>query len=300
LNGIPIVVVGVAPQGFSGVVPGQAADVWLPLAAQAAGQFGAWFDSLGPGHDVHLEQPWYRQPSIFWLWVLSRTPGQRNTAFAAQWTRALAPDLSMMAAAAKDAPDRSRILASQVKPVSAEHGEGSLAKRYGLPLKILMGMAVTILLVGCLNLANLQMARLLDRETEIATRIALGASRVRVLSQVFMEASVLAVIGGSLALVTGRVVSSLLLHWASGRERTIPIDVQIGHVAIVLGFALMLCALLAFAVLPAWQMTRKHGAVIGAGSGNRSAQMVGPVAGRPGWLFAALSLWRSPLRSNPA
>jgi predicted permease len=272
LNGIPIVVVGVAPEGFSGVVPGQAADVWLPLAAQTAGQFGTWFDSLGPGHDVHLDQPWHRQASIFWLWVLSRTQQGSGGALTAQWTQALAPDLSMMAGAAKDPSDRSRILASQVALVSAEHGEGWLAKRYGLPLKILMGMAVAILLVGCLNLANLQMARLLDREIEIATRVALGASRARVLRQVLIEAILLAVIGGLLALVTGRVVSALLLHWASGRERTIPIDPQIGHVAILLGLALMLCALMSFAVLPVWQMTRKHGAVIGAGSGNRMSQ----------------------------
>jgi len=272
LNGIPIVVVGVAPKGFGGVVPGQAPDVWLPLAAQATGQFGVWFDSLGPGHDVHLGQPWHQQASIFWLWVLTRTPQGSSGALTAQWTQALAPDVAMMAAAAKDPADRSRISASQVKLVSAEHGEGFLAKDYGLPLKILMGMAVAILLVGCLNLANLQMARLLDREIEIATRIALGASRARVLRQVMMEAFVLAVIGGSLALVTGRVASSLLLHWASGRERTIAIDPQIGHVAMLLGFALVFCALLGFAMLPAWQMTRKHVAVIGGGSGSRLSQ----------------------------
>ena len=256
-NGVPIVIVGVAPKGFSGVVRGQAPDLWLPLAAQATNRFGTWFDSLGPGYDVDLDRSYLNQASIFWLWVLSRTPDGVKPVAPARWTSALAPDLSLLAAASKDTRDRTRILSSQVKLISAENGEGSLAKRYSRPLIILMAMAVVILLVGCLNLANLQMARLQQREIEIATRIALGASRTRVLRQVAIETVVLAGVGGVLAFATGRAASSLLLHWASGREQTIPIDPQIGAAAALLGTALLLGALAGFGLLPAWHMTRK-------------------------------------------
>ena len=152
---------------------------------------------------------------------------------------------------------RTRILRSQVKMIPAENGEGSLAKRYSRPLITLMAMAVVILLVGCLNLANLQMARLQQREREIATRIALGASRTRVLRQAAIETLVLAVMGGVLAFATGRAASSLLLHWASGRGETIPINPQIGAAAALLGTALLLGALVGFGLLPAWHMTRK-------------------------------------------
>ncbi len=256
-NGIPIVIVGVAPKGFTGVVRGEAPDFWLPLAAQATNRFGTWFDSLGPGYDVNLDRSYLNQASIFWLWVLSRTPDGVKAAAQAHWTSALAPDLSLLAGAAKDTQDRTRILRSQVTLISAENGEGSLAKVYSRPLIILMAMAVVILLVGCLNLANLQMARLQQREIEIATRIALGASRTRVLRQVAIEAVVLAVVGGVLAFATGRAASSLLLHWASGRGQSIPIDPQIGAAATLLGTALLLGALMGFGLLPAWQMTRK-------------------------------------------
>jgi predicted permease len=256
-NGVPIVIVGVAPKGFSGVVRGQAPDLWLPLAAQATNRFGTWFDSLGPGYDVDLDRSYLNQASIFWLWVLSRTPDGVKPVAPARWTSALAPDLSLLAAASKDTRDRTRIRNSQVKLISAENGEGSLAKRYSRPLIILMAMAIVILLVGCLNLANLQMARLQQREIEIATRIALGASRTRVLRQVAIETVVLAGVGGVLAFATGRAASSLLLHWASGREQTIPIDPQIGAAAALLGTALLLGALAGFGLLPAWQMTRK-------------------------------------------
>jgi predicted permease len=256
-NGVPIVIVGVAPKGFSGVVRGQAPDLWLPLAAQATNRFGTWFDSLGPGYDVNLDRSYLNQASIFWLWVLSRTPNGVKAVAPARWTSALAPDLSLLAGASKDTRDRTRIRSSQVTLISAENGEGSLAKRYSRPLIILMAMAVVILLVGCLNLANLQMARLQQREIEIATRIALGASRTRVLRQVAIETVMLAGVGGVLAFATGRAASSLLLHWASGRGQTIPIDPQIGAAAALLGTALLLGALAGFGLLPAWQMTRK-------------------------------------------
>ena len=255
-NGVPIVIVGVAPKGFSGVVRGEAPDLWLPLAADATNRFGTWFDSLGHGY-VNLDRSHLDQASFFWLWVLSRTPDGVKPVAPARWTSALAPDLSLIAGASKDTRDRTRILRSQVKLISAENGEGSLAKKYSPPLIILMAMAVVILLVGCLNLANLQMARLQQREIEIATRIALGASRTRVLRQVAIEAVVLAAVGGVLAFATGRAASSLLLHWASGRGQAIPIDPQIGAAATLLGTALLLGALAGFGLLPAWQMTRK-------------------------------------------
>jgi hypothetical protein len=50
LNRVPIVVVGVAPERFLGVVQGVAPDLWLPLSAQSYGRFGTWFDSFGPGY----------------------------------------------------------------------------------------------------------------------------------------------------------------------------------------------------------------------------------------------------------
>jgi hypothetical protein len=216
LNGVPIIVVGIAPDRFNGVVQGAAPDVWLPLAAQATGRFGTWFDSLGSGYNVDLDKSYLAQPTIFWLWTLARVPEGAAPRASARWMATLAPDVSMMAAASKDARVRANILASHVELVSAENGEGALRNVYALPLKILMAMAGVILLVGCLNLANLQMSRLVQREREIAVRIALGASRARVLSQVAAEALLLAAIGGPLAFLTAKVSSALLLHWASG------------------------------------------------------------------------------------
>ncbi len=257
LNGVPIVVIGVAPEGFNGVMQGMAPDVWLPLAAQSAGRFGTWFDSLGPGYGVNLGKSYLNQPNIFWLWVLARVPDGAKPAAAAHWMSALAPDVSMMAGASKDAHVRAEVLASHVELVSAKNGEGSLRKRYALPLTILMAMAGVILLVGCLNLANLQMARLVQREREIAIRIALGASRARVLCQIAIEAVLLAAIGAPLVFATARVSSALLLHWASGRGQTIAIDLRMGAMAYLVGTSALLGTFVCFGLLPAWLHTRK-------------------------------------------
>jgi predicted permease len=257
LNGVPIVVIGVAPDRFTGVMQGMAPDIWLPLAAQSTGRFGTWFDSLGPGYAVNLGKPWVNQPAIFWLWVLARVPDQAKSAAAAHWMSALTPDVAMMAAAAKDTQVHAQVLASHVELVSAQNGEGRFHKRYSLPLMILMAMAVVILLVGCLNLANLQLARLVQREREIAIRIALGASRARVLCQVATEAVLLTGIGGPLAFATARIASTLLLHWASGRGQTIALDLHMGPTAFLVGASALLGTLTCFGLMPAWLHTRK-------------------------------------------
>src|SRR6202167_988217 len=110
LNRVPIVVIGVAPERFSGVVQGSAPDVWLPLVAQSTGRFGTWFDSLGPGYDVDLQSPYRNQDEVFWLWVLARSRDAEKAKVAAHWTQALQPDLQMMGNATKDASEREHIL----------------------------------------------------------------------------------------------------------------------------------------------------------------------------------------------
>ena len=77
LNRVPIVVIGVAPERFMGVVQGTAPDLWLPLAAQSSGNFGTWFDSLGPGYQYDLKAPYRNQDGIFWLWALARVSDER-------------------------------------------------------------------------------------------------------------------------------------------------------------------------------------------------------------------------------
>jgi predicted permease len=258
LNGVPVVIVGIAPDHFSGVVAGEAPDLWLPLTAQATGRFQSWFDSLGPGSGANIRAPYMNQAGVFWLWVLARVPDTTQSTAIAHWTEVLEPDLASLASASKDAHDQEQILRSRVQLISAASGEGTLKEEYSESLIILMAMAGLVLLVGCVNLANLQLARLLSRQRELTVRASLGASRWRLLRQLLVEDLFLALIGAVLALVIGRASSSLLLTWASGSGPAIPLDLHVGWEVFAFGGALLLIALTAFSLLPAWQITRNN------------------------------------------
>jgi predicted permease len=256
LNRVPVVVVGIAPRNFSGVVQGVSPDVWLPLAAQSTGRFGTWFDSLGPGYNVNLSAPYRNQEQVFWLWVLARVPAPERSSLAARWTQALQPDLQMIANATKDPAARNHILGARVQLVPAANGEGSLGAQYLRPLSLLWGMAAMFFLIGCLNLGNLQLARLSSREREISVRFALGASRWQVLRQLLAEDLLLLTTGGMAAAATSLAVGRLLVRWASQRGQLIPVRLQFGLRSVLVGLLLLLVAQAAFSLLPAWRVVR--------------------------------------------
>jgi predicted permease len=256
LNRIPIVVVGVAPRNFFGVVQGSAPDLWLPLAAQSSGRFGTWFDSLGPGYQLNLDAPYRNQDAIFWLWVLARIPDNQKASAANLFTQAIQPDLRLIAEATRDSREGERVRAARVELISATGGEGSLTTTYGRPLLLLMGMAALVFLIGCINLANLQLARLAGRQREVALRMALGASRGRVLRQLLVEDSLPLAIGGALSIAVCGPLSSILLRWASAREHVMPVDLRFGPEGFLLAVSLLAIASLGFTLLPAWQVTR--------------------------------------------
>jgi predicted permease len=258
VNGVPVTIVGVAPERFSGVVAGSAPDLWLPLGAQASGHFSLWFDSLGPGSGANIRASYLNQEGVFWLWVLARVPHAARSSASSNWTQVLQPDIALLAAAAKDVHNRDQILQSRVELVSAASGEGTLREEYSQSLIIMMATAGLVLLIGCVNLASLQLARLLSRQRELGVRTSLGASRRSLLHLLLAESLLLALIGGFLALGVGRVSNSLLLRWASAGGRPITLDLQMGWELFALCGALLIAAVIGFNVLPAWQITRNN------------------------------------------
>jgi len=190
--------------------------------------------------------------------VLARASDTEKPSAVNRWTQAIQPDLQLIADATRDPKERAKIRSARVQLIPAAGGEGSLNTTYGRPLFLLMGMAALVFLIGCVNLANLQLARLAGRQREMALRVALGASRWRVLQQLLVEDSLLVAMGGSLAIATCGLMSSLLLHWASGRQHPIPLALRFGVQDLLVGAALLVTALIGFSLLPAWHTTRDH------------------------------------------
>ena len=232
--------------------------MWLPLEAQATQRFSSWFDSLGPGSGADIRASYLNQQNVYWLWLLARVPEKQKALVGAQWTAILQPDFELLASISKDARDREQILASRMHLISAASGEGSLREDYSQALLILMAMAALVLFVGCVNLANLQLSRLLGRERELVVRTSLGASRWRILRQLLIEDFILAAIGAALAVAVGYVSSALLLRWASGSDGAISLDLPLSWQLFAVAATLLLIALAAFSLLPALRITSRN------------------------------------------
>jgi len=257
LNGVPAVVVGVAGQSFLGTVIGFAPDFWLPLEAQSSGHLGTAFDSLGPGHGVNLKSSWLNQDTIFWLSLIGRVPADRRDRIASQWSSVFKSDRILMTTATVDPAAKAEVLGGHVELVDASHGISGIRQESSRPLTLLMALSISVFLVGCLNLANLQIARLSAREQELGIRAALGASRWRLLRQVMIEDGILVVIGGLAAFFVGHAASNALVHWASSRDWLLSLDFHLNAPIAVLGVGLMAAAFVAFSILPALRFMRK-------------------------------------------
>lgn len=249
INGRAFQVVGVAPRRFLGDVTGFPPDIWVPLALQSTGAFAVPWDSLGPGHDVHLGKPWYNQPTIFWLSLTARIPPKRRAAALAHWDQVFRSDREVMTEATADPAVKAAPLRAKIS--TAPMSENGMRERFTVPLTLLMALSASIFLVGCLNLANLQLARLHARAHEVSVRMALGASSGRLIRQIVLEDALLVTGGSVCAFALGRTASGILVYWASSRNALFTFDLHPNLPLAALGVGLMLLSLLSFSILPA-------------------------------------------------
>lgn len=195
LNSVPLTIVGVAPAGFGGVGQvGQPAEIFVPLALAPRLKP----DTIGRYN--------LNQSSFWWLWPIAR----------------LHPNVTPAIVRAQlDPIFRQSVLADFPETISQPH-QPHLSVRQGdhglgVPdeqrhsLFILTGMVGLVLVVTCVNLANLLLARGAARRREIAVRLALGASRWRVVRQLLTESLLFLSIGCGLALLFAQWGKDLLL-----------------------------------------------------------------------------------------
>lgn len=248
LNGTLVSIVGVAARNFDGVIPGEAPDLWLPLEAQHDVRYVGPFDSPGDGSHKDLSKPYNQQSTLFWLTLIARVSSGQSAPALARWDAAFAPDREIYERFAspqqKAASGDARFLL-----LPAAFNEGLLSATYYTPLLVLMGMVGLLLLIACLNLANLQRTRMLRRSHEFAIRSALGSSRLRLLQQIVAESVPLGLCGGVLSLGIARVLGSALVRLPS--DVAIRLDLRFGLGIFVFCLVLLLVALLLFQILPA-------------------------------------------------
>jgi predicted permease len=243
VNGQPMVVVGVAPKDFNGLEVGRSEDVYVPLMMQR---------QIVPNIGDALPQR-----RVFWLSVLARL--QRGTSLAQAKARINVVYHQILQDEAKtfetqSAGFRARFVAKTLSVLPGARGVSDLRSHSEVTLLVLMGMVALVLFIACANVANLLLARSSARRREIVLRLALGASRGRLVLQLVVESLVLSLLGGLAGLVVSSRITGLLLQVLPDGGGTLSSepDFRIGLFA--LGVSILTG--LAFGIGPALQSTK--------------------------------------------
>ena len=240
----PFTIVGVMPAGFFGADVGTSFDIAVPLGTE----------SLIRGRDSYLDRP-----TTSWLAIMARLkdgqqPGQAQSAL-----QALSPHIREVTMPQGFPPEsQARYLSAPLTVESAAIGTSSMRTRYRRPLLILLAVVALVLLIACANIANLQTARAVSRRHEFSVRLALGASRWRLVRQLIVESLVLATIGAVLGLLLAQWMSAFLIRQLSTYANTVFISVPIDGRVIGFTAALAAAAAIVFGTLPSWLSFRSE------------------------------------------
>jgi predicted permease len=263
VNGHPFTIVGVTPPRFQGVEVGRSPDVFIPLGMEA----------ILRGSESALHDPYSG-----WLRVLARLP-RGVTPPAAQ--AALEGNRARLRADLRAIAPRAESLDAGRGPVfrleSASAGISYLRDQYRSALLTLMVLVALVLVAACTNIANLLLAQGAARQREMAVRLALGATRARLVRQLLTEDLCLAAAGSGLGLV--------LAHWASRAivrqlsTSAAPIVLNLGLDSRVLAFTALVtvATVMLFGLVPALRAsaTRPGDAMKGTSAVTR-ARLVRP------------------------
>jgi putative ABC transport system permease protein len=126
--------------------------------------------------------------------------------------------------------------------------------QFAKPILVLLVLVGSVLLIACANIANLLLARAIERQQEIAVRLALGATRARLLRQLLLESLALSGLGGALGFLLSFWMSRAIVYFL--RNDSFVLEVRPDLAALGLTVALSILTALLFGLAPAWQITR--------------------------------------------
>ena len=248
INGQPYTVIGITPEGFSGVSALIAPDVWLPFGMYS--KLGSAFSDSDAFRDL-------AHPKNYALNLTARLRPELTLEMAKSRLPVLSQRFNAMQPADSEFARELQIQTpSRFSLSTGPEDDGPIT----LIATLLMCMAGAVLLIASLNLANMLLARGTTRAKEMALRIALGASRWRIVRQLLCEGLLLAVVGGALGLVVSVWCNNLLLRSLaqalSSLNFSFVVDLRPSGTVLAATFLFCLLATLLFNLGPALKATK--------------------------------------------
>jgi predicted permease len=241
LDGHRFDIIGVAREGFFGVEVGRSFDVAVPLCSEP----------LFNGAQSALDKPdWWFLASFGRLkagWSLEEARSHLRGISPAIFKETVPPSY-----VAEDANDYLNFL---FDATTAGTGVSSLRTTYSTPLWILLGVTGLVLLITCANLANLMLARAAARGREIGVRLAIGASRRRLVRQMLSESLLLAILGAAVGLLLARWLSGFLVAFLSSENAPLFLDLDFNWRVFAFAALVACTACLLFGLAPALRST---------------------------------------------
>lgn len=247
INGNPFTIVGIAPRGFDGErLESDPPELFVPIEQEP----------LIAGSNTLMNAP------MSWLRIIGRVkPGTNPESLGPRFTTILRTwfvnDFGPLYP--QFAPQVNAVLPKQfVKVTPGGAGIATMKADYEASLKILLAVCGLVLLIACANIANLLLARGSARSTQTAIRLALGASRRRLIRQWMTESVVLAIVGGIAGLVVAFAGVKVILALAFRHAEYVPISALPSLPVLLFAFGVALITGLLFGTAPAWIATRAN------------------------------------------
>jgi predicted permease len=249
ITGVPMTVIGVSPPGFEGLDPGQTIDLRFPLAMQAEVRGGPARPGAGPRTTTLTDR---RASDMI---VVGRLRRGVSLERAEQVLGAALQRYLEEGGAASTVPAGGR-QPDRIRLESAAAGIGLMRAQYGRPIRVLLSVTLAMLVIACLNLANLMLVRSSTRARELAIRVAIGADSGRLVRQLLTESFVLSLAGGAGGALLIHPISAGLARLLSSGAPASALTVDVNVTVLLFHVVTAVASVSVFGALPALSSRR--------------------------------------------